>query len=93
MDATGEQVIVLPEFHLLDPLADRIAGWLGNLELDRPRCFLLHDGERRGTREYAPWQMSLTCIFTKSQARSLREEELQGFSADKLSFILRIASL
>lgn len=47
MDATGKQVVVLPKFGILDPVAGGITGRLGNLELDKSRGFLLHDGGMR----------------------------------------------
>lgn len=44
MDATGEQVIVLSEFGLLDPVADCVTGRLGNFKLNWSRGLLLHHG-------------------------------------------------
>ena len=44
MNATGEQVIVLPEFGLFDPVADCVTGRLGNFELNGARGLLLHHG-------------------------------------------------
>lgn len=47
MDATGKQVVVLPEFGFFDPLGGCLAGWLSYRELDWPRGLLLHHGGAR----------------------------------------------
>ena len=44
MNTAGEQVIVLPGLGFIGPVAHRVTGRLGNLELNWPRGLLLHYG-------------------------------------------------
>ena len=44
METAGEQIIVLPEFGLFDPITDCATGRLGNFELDGSRGLLLPHG-------------------------------------------------
>lgn len=56
------------EFGLVDPVTACVTGRLGNLELTGREVFDWIAVAR--DEMYAPWQMSHTLIFTRSQARS-----------------------
>ena len=58
------------EFGLVDSVAGCVTGRLGNLELTGREVFYWIAIAIARDEMYAPWQMSHTLIFTRSQARS-----------------------